>query len=180
MSNPFQDQLSKAGLVSKKQIHQAKKDKNKKNKQQRAHNKTEINEAKISVEQAIIEKAEKDRLLNMEKEKQAKTKAIAAEIKQLIITNTIERNENCDINYKFEHHKKVKSIYVNEQMKKNIIDGRLGIAAIEERYELVAKAVAEKIQQRDKESIILFEATSNTVDADDPYADFQIPDDLMW
>jgi len=180
MSNPFQDQLLKTGLVSKKQAHQAKKDKNQKNKQQRAHNKDEINEAKTKVEKATLEKLEKDRALNMKREELAKTKAIEAEINQLITSNAIDKKENCDIAYNFEHDKKVKTIYINEQMRQHIIDGRLGIAEIEERYELVAKAVAEKIQQRNTGRIILFEESSDSINDDDPYADYKIPDDLMW
>jgi len=182
MSNPFQDQLMKTGLVSKKQAHQVKKDRNKKNKQQRSTNKEIINETKLKIEQAAKDKAELDRNLNKQKEDQAKLKAVAAEINQLITVNAIDRNENCDISYNFEHDKKVKNIYVNEEMKKNIIVGRLGIASINEGYELVAKAVAEKIQQRDESRIILFsnnEPITNE-NKDDPYADYQIPDDLMW
>lgn len=180
MANPLQDQLMKAGLVSKKQAHQVKKDKNKKNKQQRAHNQNAVDETKQAVQQAAKEKAEHDRKLNKQKEEKAKLKAIEAEINQLISTNAIDRNESCDIVYNFEHNKKVKHIYVNDEMKQHIIDGKLGIAEIEERYELVARAVAEKIQQRNKQRIILFEKDIQTIDEDDPYADYQIPDDLMW
>ncbi len=180
MSNPFQDQLLKTGIVSKKQAHQAKKDKNKKAKQQRAHNKELVDETKLKIQQAARKKSENDRNLNKQIEQQAKLKAISAEINQLITTNAIDRSENCDISYNFEHLKKVKHIYVNADMKQHIIDGRLGIALIEERYELVAKAVAEKIQQRNDERIILFENNEQFVDEDDPYADYQIPDDLMW
>jgi uncharacterized protein YaiL (DUF2058 family) len=46
---------------------------------------------------------------------------------------------------------------------------------------VVPKAVADKIHQRDARYVIV----SNTVSAetaaeDDPYADYKIPDDLMW
>jgi len=41
--------------------------------------------------------------------------------------------------------------------------------------------VAEKIRQRDQESFIyIAENASQEVEEDDPYADYQIPDDLMW
>ncbi|WP_210450506.1 DUF2058 family protein, partial [Pantoea ananatis] len=41
--------------------------------------------------------------------------------------------------------------------------------------------VADKIAQRDAESIVLNSALSQEEqDEDDPYADFKIPDDLMW
>jgi uncharacterized protein YaiL (DUF2058 family) len=40
--------------------------------------------------------------------------------------------------------------------------------------------VAKKIEQRDAK-IVVFKAQQNTIEEeDDPYADFQIPDDLTW
>jgi uncharacterized protein YaiL (DUF2058 family) len=40
--------------------------------------------------------------------------------------------------------------------------------------------VAKKIEQRDAK-VVVFKAEQNTIGKeDDPYADFQIPDDLTW
>jgi hypothetical protein len=39
--------------------------------------------------------------------------------------------------------------------------------------------VAEKIRQRDEQSVITPPRESGVVD-DDPYADYQVPDDLVW
>jgi uncharacterized protein YaiL (DUF2058 family) len=48
-------------------------------------------------------------------------------------------------------------------------------------YELLPAAAAEKIMQRDASVIVLLNRDERaTVDEDDPYADYQIPDDLMW
>ena len=55
-------------------------------------------------------------------------------------------------------------------MKQDIINGKLGIARIEGRYELVPKLIAERIQQRNDK--IVYE--------NDPFAEFQVPDDLVW
>ena len=65
-------------------------------------------------------------------------------------------------------------------MKQKIISGALGIAYIDSHYELVPKAVAEKIQQRDDKRIILFDSNDAGVDENDPYADYTVPDDLIW
>ena len=89
-------------------------------------------------------------------------------------------DESCDIVYHFEHNKKVKRIYVNAEMKQHIIQGKLGIARIEGRYELVTKTVAEKIQQRNEKRIVIFSEDKEVVNEDDPYAEHKIPDDLMW
>jgi uncharacterized protein len=48
-------------------------------------------------------------------------------------------------------------------------------------YELLPAAAAEKIMQRDALVIVLLNRNEQAaVDEDDPYASYQIPDDLMW
>ena len=45
----------------------------------------------------------------------------------------------------------------------------------------VATAKAQKIAQRDPQVVVVLNQYEPTpVDEDDPYADYQIPDDLMW
>ena len=65
-------------------------------------------------------------------------------------------------------------------MRQKIIDGTLGIARIDGRYELVQKIIAERIQQRNEKRVILFEKEEQVIDENDPYAEFQVPDDLVW
>jgi len=178
MSNPFQEQLLKAGIVSKQQVQQANKDKYKKKKQ--AKGKQPAGETKSAAQQAAEEKARRDRELNKRKQEQARQKAVSAEIDQLIRDNCIARDEACDIAYNFEHNQKVKQIYINADMKQQIIRGKLGIARIQGRYELVPLSVAEKISQRNDKRVILFSDQPASSDEDDAYADYKIPDDLMW
>lgn len=48
-------------------------------------------------------------------------------------------------------------------------------------YAIIPAVVADKIAQRDADSIVLNSALSQEEqDEDDPCADFKIPDDLMW
>lgn len=181
MSNPFQDQFLKAGLVNKQQVQKANQAKSKKKKQQKNNKKIKVvDENKIQAQKAADEKAKRDRELNKRKEEQARQKATSAEIDQLIKSNRIERDPGCEIAYNFEHQKKIKRIYLNEEMQKQVVSGKLGIARITGQYELIPKAIAEKIQQRNEKRVILFEEAEQEVDANDPYAEHQIPDDLMW
>jgi hypothetical protein len=180
MGNPFQDQLLKAGLVTKKQVQKVKKDAHKKKKQQRSKKDIAIDETRLKAEQAVKEKADLDRELNKKKQEQARKKALSAEIDQLIATNRIERADDCELAYNFEHSKEVRRIYINTEIKQQITKGKLGIASIDGRYELVPKPIAEKIQQRDESRVILFSNEEQAIDEDDPYADYQIPDDLTW
>jgi len=51
----------------------------------------------------------------------------------------------------------------------------------EPEYVIIPASVADKIAQRDADSIVLNSALSQEAqDEDDPYADFKVPDDLMW
>ena len=68
-----------------------------------------------------------------------------------------------------------------------MINGRLAIARLstdnsaESEYAIIPASVADKIAQRDATSIVLHSALSQEEqDEDDPYADFKVPDDLMW
>lgn len=179
MGNPFQDQLLKAGLVTKKQVQKVQQDKSRKNKQQRSKKETVVDETKLKAQQAAQEKAKHDRELNKKKEQQARQKAVSIEINQIITNNCLARDESCDIVYNFEHDKKVRRIYVNAEMKQQIVQGKVGIARIEGRYELVLKSIAEKIQQRNEKRVVIFDA-QEVVDENDPYAEYEIPDDLTW
>lgn len=180
MGNPFQDQLLKAGVVTKQQVKKAQSETNKKKKEQRSKKDKVIDENKLKAQQAAKEKAEHDKALNQRKEEQARQKAVSAEIDQLISANLIKRTDECEIAYNFEHRKKVNRIYINDEMKQKIIAGTLGIARIEGRYELIPRIIAEKIQQRNDKRVILFENEEQIIDENDPYAEFQVPDDLIW
>jgi len=183
MGNPFQDQLLKAGVVSKQHVNKIKKESHNKKKQKGSKNDAVVDETRLKAEQAAKEKAAQDRELNRQKDQQARDKARSAEIDQLINTNRIARNEDGDDNelvYNFEHGKEIKRIYISAGLKQQIVNGKVGIASIDGRYELVPKAVAEKILQRDESRVILFSDEEPVMDENDPYADYQVPDDLTW
>jgi hypothetical protein len=180
MNNPFQQQLLKAGLVNKKQLKQANQEKSRKRKQQRNSKESTVDETKLKAQQLADEKTRRDRALNKQRQEQAHCKAISAEINQLISNNLIKRDESCDITYNFEHRKKVNRLYINEEMKQQVMQGKLGIARIEGRYELVPFSVALKIKQRNEKRIILFDKELIETNDNDAYADYQIPDDLVW
>jgi hypothetical protein len=180
MSNPFQDQLLKAGLVTRQQVKKANQQKGKIKKEQHAKKEIPVDETRLKIQQAAEAKQKRDRELNQRKQEQLRQQAISNEINQLITNNIIVRDESCDIAYSFQHAKKVKRIYVNDDMRAQIISGKIGIARIEGRYELIPEATARKIQQRNEKRVILFDEEQKVIDENDPYADFQVPDDIMW
>ncbi len=57
----------------------------------------------------------------------------------------------------------------------------MAITKWKQKYHVVAVAVADKISQRDSSYIILLNKPQDDIkEIDDEYADYEIPDDLMW
>jgi uncharacterized protein len=181
MGNSLIDQMKKAGLVDKKKAHKVKHDQYKNKKQKAKKGSAEqLDEAKLLAQKAQAEKVERDRQINLQKKEEAERKAIAAQIIQLIETNRVEDRDG-EIVYNFTDNNIVKQLHVSELIYKHLMSGKLCIAKLGEGYELVPKAVAEKIKQRDEQCIINNDEATETVDDEDnPYADYKIPDDLIW
>jgi len=181
MGNSLFEQLKKTGLIDDKKAKQAKHSQHKKKKQKsKKGTSTQIDEATLLAQKKHAEKVERDRELNQAKKEDAEHKAIAAQIKQLIETNRVADGGG-DVVYNFTDANVVKHLYISEQTHTHLIAGRLAIARLGDAYELVPMAVAEKIKQRDEQCIILCASSTKTESVDnDPYADYKIPDDLMW
>lgn len=179
----LQEQLLKSGLVSAAKAKSVKSDKIKQSRQQRNNNITVVDEAKELALKAQAEKAERDRELNQLRQQQEEQKNIAAQIKQLIELNRLPLDQD-GIAYRFNDHNKIKTLYVSEAMREQIVAGKLAIVKLGQCYEVVAENVAKKISQRDPASVIVdnqqLAGAINVDSKDDPYAEYQIPDDLIW
>ena len=175
----LQDQLLKAGLTDEKKAKAVKNEKRKKRKQQ-PKGAVEVNETEMRARQAKEAKAERDRQLNLERQKEADKKAIRAQIRQLIETNRIDRTGG-ETAYQFVDGKKIKKLYVTDTMADQLARGRLAVVLLNDLYEVVAEGVARKIMERDETAVIaLHERQADDQGDDDPYAGYEIPDDLMW
>ncbi len=179
MANSLRDQLLGAGIIDKKQAKKARIDKHLKYKKQQKTGKPTEDEARLQIQQQKQRKAEKDRQLNLEKEARANKKAVAAQIKQLIQMNAISRND-ADTDYRFNHLDKIKTLYVNKLQQQHLANGQVAIAILNDGYELVPLGIADKISLRDASKVIIQPKQESVVDEEDPYADYQIPDDLIW
>lgn len=179
MSLSLRDQLMKAGLVSEKQAKQAGKQKQK---QQRLEKKgqVEVDDAiKQAALQAQAEKAARDQELNEQQKEKAEQKARAAQIKQLIESSRLPKLQSDDY-YNFVDEKKIKRIAVNAMLRDKLSRGSLAIVRHGGGYEMIPREAALKIQERDPRRVILLNTPTEAPDADDPYAAYQVPDDLMW
>ena len=180
MKGSLQDQLLEAGAIKKDRAQKINKTKRKQNKQKQ-RGASEVDEIKRAAEIAQAEKAAKDLEFNRLKQEELATKELAAQIKQLIGANKVNDDAGEEA-YNFNYQNKVKTIYVTEEQRKALANGRLAIVNCESVFSLVPAAVARKVMERDPETVISLVApdAESEVHEDDAYAEYVIPDDLNW
>lgn len=173
----LRDQLKDAGLVTAKQVRKA--EKGALRSDLRIKKGIDVDEAKEEVEAARLKKLEEDRQRNERLNELAKEKALSAQVKQLIASNSQRQDGN--VAYNFTDQGKIKKIYISEENKTQLNKGYLAIVSAGENYDLVPEVVARKIEARSAETVLFLHDRSNeVVDEDDPYKDYPIPDDLEW
>ena len=151
MGLSLQDQLLKAGLADKKQAKKAKHEKRVKQKKNKGKKKSpEINRTQQEQLAQAKQSHELNRQLNQEKAKLDKL----AQVKQLIKDNSLDLDKYEDPYY-FKVGKKIKKLYVNDEITKKLSQGQLAIVTLNNLYEIVPVNVAHKIAERDPESIVL-------------------------
>jgi len=174
----LQEQLLKAGLVSSKKM----------DKVQRTAKKSRVQarEAREAVEENKKAQLERDKQLSEQQKQAALSKEYKAQVKQLIEMNRVDISKG-DIGFNFTDGNLIKKIFVDKTTQAQLISGRLAIARLvvessgESQYAIIPASVADKIAQRDANSIVLNSALSQEEqDEEDPYADFKVPEDLMW
>ena len=176
MAKSLQEQLMKSGLIDKKK---AKKIKTAQRISKRDQSE-KLDEEKLQTQETLRAKTERDKELNKKKNEKAAEKAILAQIKQLIQSNKIDHADG-EMAYQFSDGKNIKKIYIDELLQAQLIKGLIAIVKSEGSYSLVPRIIAEKISQRDAAFVIVLNSNEiEKIDENDPYADYKIPDDLMW
>ena len=173
----LQEQMLKAGLVTSKKM----------DKVQRTAKKSRVQarEARAAVEENKKAQLERDKQLNEQQKQAALSKEYKAQVKQLIEMNRIVISRG-NIDFNFTDNNLIKKITVDKITQAQLTSGRLAIARLvsdngEHQYAIIPASVADKIAQRDASSIVLNSTLSQEEqDEEDPYADFKVPDDLMW
>jgi uncharacterized protein YaiL (DUF2058 family) len=176
MGNSLQDQLVRAGLAS---TQQAKQTKSKKRKQRRQGGDTETAERREAVARAEAEKAERDRELNRQREEEARQKAEQSALREMIHQQRVARADG-DLAYNFADGSALKRLYVNAQQHAAIVAGQLAIVRQDNFFELIPSDTAARVSERDPDRILVWNKTKDATTEDDEYAEYQIPDDLMW
>ena len=181
MGNSLQDQLVKAGLADARQARKSTPGKGPKRGKKKGRQGPALSDSAQSARQVMAEKADRDRELNRRRKESQERKAAVAQIRQLIDQNRMARDDAQE-GYHFTDGAKVRKLFVTPAIREQLSQGRLDIVKLNGRYDVVPTAVAEKIRLRDAGCVMarpVGESKSESSE-DDPYADYQVPDDLMW
>lgn len=175
----LQEQLLKAGLVDKNKVKKVNQDKSKQKKVERRTGEKTVDEARLAALETQRKNAERARELNAQRDNAARQKAAMAQIAQMVEKNRQSKGGG-DIAYNFTHGTRIERIYVSAAVQAHLVAGRLAIVCQGGVTELVPRVIADKIAERDASLVVRVIKPSTEIDADDPYAAYQIPDDLTW
>ena len=177
---PLQEQLLKAGLVKKSRVAEVAREQNKASRQSAGPG-----EIQRDAERARLEKAEKDRALEAARRTQARVAELQAQARQIIRDKKVPRSG--DSEYRFTADGAIRTLLVDDDLRRKLSAGTLVIARLGDRYELLPRAAGDKVRERDPGMIVLdhgqaADAAPAAGNAEDDayYAQFQVPDDLVW
>jgi uncharacterized protein len=177
--NPLQEQLLKAGLAKKSKVDQAAREQAR---QRNAKTTPAPDADAAAAERARQEKIERDRALSAERNAQARTQELRAQIRQIVAQNKLEPSGETE--YRFVDGAAIRSLQVTDAVRRQLASGALVIVRYDAGYAIVPRAASEKIEARDPAMIVLDHRRTPEVaapaDDDDYYRRFQVPDDLIW
>jgi hypothetical protein len=179
---PLQEQLLKAGLVKKSKVAEVAREQNK-----ARHGKGPAapGEIQLEAERVRAEKIERDRSIEAERKQKARVTELRAQARQIITDRKVPRSGESE--YRFTADGAIRTMLVDDDLRKKLSSGALVIVRIDQSYELLPRAAAEKVRERDASLIVLdhgqaagSEPAPATSEDDAYYARFKVPDDLVW
>ncbi len=181
MAESLQEQLRKAGLVTREQARKAQVDRRRKAKQRRGGKDAgEQDAARRRLREAQAAKAAHDRELERARAREAERRAVVAQIRQMIEAHRLSRGD-AEIPYQFVDAGRIARIWVSRSMQIRLAQGQAAIVRLGDEYEVVPAEVAERIQRRDPGGIVVWNISdSDDDDVEGGYAQYRVPDDLMW
>ncbi|MCP4882008.1 MAG: DUF2058 domain-containing protein, partial [Gammaproteobacteria bacterium] len=175
----LQEQLLKAGLANEKQAKQATKAKKKKSRDQRKG----VDTGESATDRAVREKQAKvarSKQLNAQRDAEQQAKEKVAQVKQMVEGCRLDISDG-EQAYNFVDGKAIKKLYVSKEQQASLSRGHLVIVGIGGEYSVVPTNVGERALQRTEQVLVVkADNAEQLVDDNDPYADYVIPDDLMW
>ncbi len=188
-ANALQAQLLKAGLVKKSQVSQVANQQAKarvdKHDPKAAAIAAEAELARIEAEKARLEKVERDRQIAAERNAERRANELRAQARQIIADKKALAKGEAE--YRFNDGEVIRTLLLTEAVRKQVIDAALVIVRDGEDYCLLPRVAAVQVRERAPELIVLdnagrdyVEPSTGNAEDDAYYAQFQVPDDLVW
>jgi uncharacterized protein YaiL (DUF2058 family) len=127
-------------------------------------------------------KVARDLAMNEKQRLKAEKRARHAEIKQLLEQHAVARPIDGEA-YNFLDGTKIHQIRIDSSQRLQLARGELLVLRFDGRYHLLASAIAARIRNRDERIFVHSGAAAAAAPAsaaDDAYAAFVVPDDLIW
>lgn len=197
MAGSLRDQFLNAGLVNTKQAKKAQHEARKANKGKGATGGQGQGKGSSPAPQVAAQdrerqaKADRDRALNAELAQLRRTREIEAQVRQLIERHRIAYEEG-DARFSFTDAEQsvVRTLALTEVVRGQVIAGEIAIVGVGSEAALVPAEIARRIQERGPGFVKNWAAGRGedggrednppADDADDPYAKYVVPDDLVW
>lgn len=169
-------------MVNAQKLKETKTEKRKENKQSQGHPQAR-EEVRQRVQLEAAAKARHDRELNLKRQEDIKRRDEENSLRQLIHAHRLTRAGG-DIAFNFQDGDRLRRLYVTAEQQRALVSGRLALVRQDAETELVPREVAEQVLTRNAALILVLNqretpAVQGSVE-DDPYAAYQIPDDLIW
>ncbi len=179
MGNSLADQLLKAGLSNKHKAAKARKAVNHQKKMKDRGQLAETESERLARE-AESAKQQRDRELNAARDAERLAKEQLAQGRN-IVEHAQQKLQAGEQSFHYTHGATVKTLLLDQEQHRHLTRGLLAVAALDSKGVLIPARAAEKLEQRCAELLLAWhKGEDDTPDEDDPYADYQIPDDLMW
>ena len=204
MAQSLQDQLLKAGLVTEKQVQESRRKDSRGRKQTKKPAKKArppqarpivapittagglpTTERERDVARQRAAKVARDRALNYDRVADAERKARRAQVRQLVQSNEHKQDPAADVPYNFQRGRKIRRIYVTRAQREQLLAGTLVLVSLDNVHHLLEPSVAARVLEMAPDAWLhrhdaKADAAQQAPAEDDPYAGYEVPDDLMW
>lgn len=181
MGNSLRDELLRVGLTDENEQKNQKSEKYRQAKRSAKRKKSQraAPQDAPSPSPVLREKVARDRALNRGLEAQRNRKAVQAQVREIIKRHQLN-DSNGEISHNFVQGKHIKRVYVTAEQHQQLTAGLLAIAVFQGHCYVIPAETAVKVLGLDSDTFISLVTEESASEADDPYADRPVPDDLMW
>lgn len=173
-----------AGLLSKEQARSSsRKPRPKKGKGKKRELDPEAQERQALVAAHEERQRERNRELNQQREQARKAQEQADRIRQILSTRALPKVDLDDetTRYNFQLDKRIHGLHVNAAQRAMLVGGKAGIVLFDGHYHLLPLDQAERLKALAPKRVwIAADDDSAPKSEDDPYAGYEVPDDLIW